>query len=308
MDSGRHDADGWDLASSVGATATMSAAVRALVTRTDPDRLDDPFAEPLVRAVGVDVLTRLARGEVAADGGSGPDGAVEQLWLDIAVVRTRFYDEYFLAAAAAGIRQVVILAAGLDSRAYRLSWPAGTVLYEVDQPDVLEFKTRTLGGLGAMPVAERRPVGADLREDWPTSLRANGFDPSRPTAWAAEGLLGYLPAEAQDRLLDTVTGLSAPGSRLATESRPNPKPGDDGRTRQHLDRIAQRWRAEGFDSDMARLRYYGDRNEAAPYLADRGWTLRTTTIRELFAANGFDSLGDDEARMGDTRYLTGSLP
>jgi methyltransferase (TIGR00027 family) len=285
----------------------MSAAVRALVTRTDPDRLDDPFAEPLVRAVGVDVLTRLARGAVAADGGSGPDGAVEQLWLDIAVVRTRFYDEYFLAAAAAGIRQVVILAAGLDSRAYRLSWPAGTVLYEVDQPSVLEFKTRALAEFGAAPVADRRPVGADLREDWPTSLRANGFDSSRPTAWTAEGLLGYLPADAQDRLLDTVTELSAPGSRLATESRPNPKPGDDGRTRQHLDRIAQRWRTEGFDADLARLRYYGDRNEAARHLADRGWTLRTTTIRELFAANGFDSLGDDEARMADTRYLTGSL-
>ena len=121
----------------------------------------------------------------------------------------------------------MILASGLDSRAYRLAWPAGTVVYEVDQPQVIEFKTRTLAELGAEPTADRRVVAVDLRDDWPAALRAAGFDPAQPTAWSAEGLLGYLPPEAQDRLLDTITELSAPGSRLATESAPNLEPGDE---------------------------------------------------------------------------------
>jgi methyltransferase (TIGR00027 family) len=202
----------------------------------------------------------------------------------------------------------VILASGLDSRAYRLPWPAGTVVYEVDRPEVLEFKTRTLAGLGAEPTADRRVVAADLREDWPAALRAAGFDPARPTAWSAEGLLGYLPPEAQDRLLDTVTELSAPGSRVATENRPNPRPGDEARTKEGLDRLSGRWRGQGFDTDMARLRYFGERNEAAPYLAARGWELTGSTVRELLAAHGLAPLEDDDLRTGDVRYVSGVLP
>ncbi|WIX84846.1 class I SAM-dependent methyltransferase [Amycolatopsis sp. DG1A-15b] len=299
MASSRHDGDTWDLASSVGATATMAAAARAMATRVDPAFIDDRFAEPLVRAVGVDLLTRLASGEAA------PGELVEPVWLDLAKVRTKFYDEFFRAAA---LSQIVILAAGLDSRAYRLPWPAGTVVYEVDRPEVLEFKTRTLAGLGAEPTADRRVVAADLREDWPAALRAAGFDPARPTAWSAEGLLGYLPPEAQDRLLDTVTELSAPGSRVATENRPNPRPGDEARTKEGLDRLSGRWRGQGFDTDMARLRYFGERNEAAPYLAAHGWELTGSTVRELLAAHGLAPLGDDDLRMGDVRYVSGVLP
>ena len=128
-------------------------------------------------------------------------------------VRTRFFDSFFLDAAAAGVRQAVILASGLDTRAYRLPWPAGTVLYEIDQPQVIEFKTRTLAGLGAAPTADRRAVGVDLRDDWPAALRDSGFDTAQPTAWSAEGLLGYLPPDAQDRLFDNITALSASGSQ-----------------------------------------------------------------------------------------------
>jgi methyltransferase (TIGR00027 family) len=295
----RHDGDTWDLASSVGATATMAAAARAMATRADPSLIDDRFAEPLVRAVGVDLLTRLASGEAA------PGDLVEQVWIDVAKVRTKFYDEFF---REAGLPQAVILASGLDSRAYRLPWPAGTVVYEIDRPEVLEFKTRTLAGLGAEPAADRRVVAADLREDWPAALHAAGFDPARPTAWSAEGLLGYLPPEAQDRLLDTITELSAPGSRMATESRPNPRPGDEARTKAGLDRISGRWREQSFDTDMARLRYYGERNEAAPYLAGLGWVLTGSTVRELLAAHGLASLEDDDLRVGDVRYVSGVLP
>jgi methyltransferase (TIGR00027 family) len=308
----RYEGDTWDLASSVGVTATMVAAARAVASRADRPLIDDPFAEPLVRAVGVDLLTRLATGEVdpddlndVHDGADGSTGAMSRM-ADNMAVRTKFFDEFFLGATRAGIKQVVILASGLDSRAYRLEWPAGTVVYEVDQPEVIEFKTRTLAELGASPTAERRVVAIDLREDWPAALRAAGFDPARPTAWSAEGLLGYLPPEAQDRLLDTITELSAPGSRLATESAPNPEPGDEDKMKQRMQTISDRWRAHGFDLDMAGLVYFGDRNEAAPYLRDRGWAMDGISIRDLFSANDLPPLADDDVRMGDVLYVSGT--
>jgi methyltransferase (TIGR00027 family) len=279
----------------------MAAAARAIATRTDRPLIDDPFAGPLVRAVGIDLLTRLATGEVA------PGDLVGQVAIDAAKVRTKFYDEFFLDAASAGITQVVILASGLDSRAYRLPWPSGTVVYEVDQPRVIEFKTRTLAELGAAPTAERRVAAVDLRDDWPAALRTAGFDPARPTAWSAEGLLSYLPPEAQDRLLDTITALSAPASRVATESRPNPRPGDEDETKEGLRRISERWRAHGFELSHARLRYFGARNEAAPYLAERGWTLNGASIRDLLAAADLPPIEDDDLRMGDVRCVSGVL-
>ena len=273
MTSTRYEGDTWDLASSVGVTATMVAAARAMATRADNPLIDDPFAEPLVKLVGVDLLTRLASGELdpaelndVHDGAAGSAGAMSRM-ADNMAVRTKFFDEFFLDATNAGIKQAVILASGLDARPYRLAWPAGTVVYEVDQPQVIEFKTRSLADLGAAPTAERRVVAVDLRDDWPTALRTAGFDPSQPTAWSAEGLLGYLPPEAQDRLLDTITELSAPGSRLATESAPNPEPGDEEKMKERMQTISERWRAHGFDLDMAGLVYFGDRNEAAPYLS-----------------------------------------
>jgi methyltransferase (TIGR00027 family) len=300
MTSRRRDGDTWDLASSVGATATMAAVARAIATRADRALIDDPFAAPLVRAVGVDLLTRLAAGEVA------PGELVEQVWIDVAEVRTRFYDDFFLEATRAGTTQAVILASGLDSRAYRLPWPAGTVVYELDRPRVVEFKSRALAELGAAPTAERRVVGVDLREDWPTALRAAGFDPARPAAWSAEGLLSYLPPEAQDRLLDTITGLSAPGSRLATESRPRPRPGEESATKERLDRISERFRGQNFDPGLGEARYFGERAEAAPSLTARGWALDTISVRELFAVHHL-SLEDDDLRTGDVRYVSGTL-
>jgi methyltransferase (TIGR00027 family) len=301
MTSTRHDGDTWDLASSVGTTATAAAAARAIATREDRSLINDPFAEPLVRAVGIDLLTRLASGE------EPPGELVARVAIDVAKVRTKFYDDFFLDATKAGITQVVILASGLDSRAYRLSWPAGTVVYELDQPQVVEFKTRTLTELGAEPTADRRVAAVDLRDDWPAVLRAAGFDAARPTAWSAEGLLGYLPPEAQDRLLDTITELSAPGSRVATESRPNPKPGDEDKTKENLDRLSERWRAQGFDPDMAKLRYFGERNEAAPFLTGCGWTLTGSTVRDLLTASNLPPLEEDDLRMGGVRYVSGVL-
>ena len=312
MTSTRYEGDTWDLASSVGATATMVAAARAVATRADRPLISDPYAEPLVRAVGVDLLSRLASGELdpnelndVHDGAAGSPGAMSRM-ADNMAVRTKFFDEFFLGATRAGVKQVVILASGLDSRAYRLAWPAGTVVYEVDQPEVIEFKSRTLAELGAAPTADRRIVAVDLRDDWPAALRIAGFDPAQPTAWSAEGLLGYLPPEAQDRLLDTITELSAPGSRLATESAPNPEPGDEDKMKERMQTISERWRAHGFDLDMAGLVYFGDRNEAAPYLSDRGWALDGISIRDLFSANGLPPLEDDDMRLGDVLYVRGT--
>jgi methyltransferase (TIGR00027 family) len=305
----RTDNDTWDLASSVGATATMVAAARAMASKADDALIDDPFAEPLVRAVGVDFFTRLVTGELRPeDLDSDSESVGMQRMTDNMAVRTRFFDEFFLTSTERGIRQAVILASGLDSRAYRLAWPAGTTVYEIDQPDVIEFKTRTLAELGAEPTAERRTVAMDLRYDWPSALIEEGFDPNQPTAWSAEGLLGYLPPDAQDRLLDTITELSAPGSRVAVESVPNIDPADHEKAVERMQAASDRWRDHGFDLDFAELVYLGDRNEAAAYLGDHGWQLNRQSVNELFAANGLPPIEvEEEANFGELQYVSGVL-
>src|SRR4051812_28652530 len=206
----RADDDNWDLASSVGATATMVAAGRAMVTKAPDGLINDPFADPLVRAVGVDFFTKMLDGELELESVENFSADRMQAMIHGMGVRTRYFDEYFARATDNGVRQAVILASGLDARAYRLPWPDGTVVYEIDQPQVIEFKTTTLAGMGAQPSATRRTVAIDLRADWPTALREAGLDPTKPTAWLAEGLLIYLPPEAQDRLFDNIAALSAP--------------------------------------------------------------------------------------------------
>ncbi|MGB9308907.1 MAG: class I SAM-dependent methyltransferase [Mycobacterium sp.] len=312
MTSTRYEGDTWDLASSVGVTATMVAAARAVATRADNPLINDPFAEPLVAAVGVDLLARLASGELAPADIDDPERPnVRNMSMarmaDNMSIRTKFFDEFFVDATSAGIRQAVILASGLDSRAYRLPWPAGTVVYEIDQPQVIEFKSGTLAALGATPTAERRAVAIDLREDWPTALREAGFDPAQPTAWSAEGLLGYLPPEAQDRLLDTITELSAPGSRIATESLRNIQPGHEDHMRERMRRVSEHWRSHGFDIDMTGLVYFGERNEAAPYLANHGWLLTETKARDMLVANGLPPIEDEDVPIPDLFYVSGTL-
>src|SRR5580693_6537523 len=235
----RSDSDSWDLATSVGATATMVAANRALASQAG--LIDDPFAAPLVRAVGIDVYTRLVNGEIPV--GDETEFDPSRMGRGMAV-RTRFYDNFFLDTTGSGIRQAVIVAAGLDSRAYRLPWPEGTVVYEVDMPNVIEFKTSTLNKLGAEPTAERRTVPVDLRDDWPAALRAAGLDPTKPTAWSAEGLLPFLPPDAQDRLLDNITALSPTRSQLATENLQGAGGGVQTMA-DHMRAVTDQWREHG---------------------------------------------------------------
>ncbi len=278
----RSDTDTWDLASSVGATATMVAAARALASRDTDPIINDPFAAPLVRAVGIDFFTRVVDGDIDPVD-AGENGTTElQTETDSLAVRTRFFDDFFTGAAAAGIRQSVILAAGLDSRAYRLNWPHDSIVYEVDQPQVVAFKTETMASLGAEPTAQRRTVSIDLRDDWPTALRENGFDDTKPSAWSAEGLLMYLPPEAQDRLFDHITALSAPGSQIATEYHP-----DNGRSMAERGKaMSDRWADIGCDVDLSGLFYEGERNNVADYLTDRGWDVLARNRRDLFGEYG----------------------
>jgi methyltransferase (TIGR00027 family) len=298
----RTDNDTWDLAHSVGATATGVAVGRALATQRPNALIDDPYAAPLVRAVGVPFFTRLVDGEL--NPGEVDANAVfgMQRMTDMMAVRTRFFDEFFLtatgggnsaeAAASGNIRQAVILAAGLDARAYRLPWPPETTVFEIDQPQVIDFKSQTMRELGAAPTAHRHAVAVDLRHDWPAALQRAGFDPDQPTAWSAEGLLAFLPSDAQDRLLDEITALSAPGSRLAAE---NMDGGGEG-AQMMQDRMHQtidHWREHGFDLDMTDLWYFGERHDIPEYLTTRGWTTRLIPMTELYAASGVSLDIDD---------------
>lgn len=296
----RSENDTWDLASSVGATATAVAASRAIASQGPDSLLDDPWADPLVRAVGMDTFVKLIDGAI----NTIEDPILNRAAMNEQItVRTRFFDNFFMDATKEGVRQAVILASGLDTRAYRLPWPADTVVYEIDQPGVIDFKTRTLADLGAQPPVERRTIAIDLRDDWPKALVDAGLDPEKPTAWSAEGLLVYLPPEAQDRLFDNIVALSAPGSRIATE---------------HLDlrnipsdwaqRLTDRARRVGSDINLAELFVTGDRNTAGEYLTAHGWRVIIQTTEDAYAANGFQVPQDDLASFGEASgYLTATL-
>ena len=210
----RSEGDTWDITTSVGSTALFVATARALEAQKPDPLAVDPYAELFCRAVGgpsADVLD----GKVPDHPLKGADFG--EHFVNFQGARTRYFDHYFRRAADAGVRQVVILAAGLDSRAYRLEWPAATTIFELDRPQVLDFKREVLTGHGAQPNAERREIAIDLREDWPQALRDSGFDPAKPSAWIAEGLLIYLPAAAQEQLFTGVDGLAGPGSHVAVE-------------------------------------------------------------------------------------------
>jgi methyltransferase (TIGR00027 family) len=296
----RTEKDTWDLASSVGATATMVAGQRALAHREG--LIDDPFAEPLVRAVGLEFMTRALDGDIKFED-IDPTFTV-RLAAESMAVRTRHFDTLFLDAAAAGVRQAVILAAGLDARAYRLDWPDGTVVFEMDQPEVIEFKTTTLAGLGAVPTATHRVVAIDLRENWPKALADNGFDPTQPTAWIAEGLLIYLPPEAQDKLFDTITELSVPGSRLATERVPDVTDFINGRPRQ----LSEKMKELGSDVSMEELVYQGQRSNVVEHLRKLGWTVTEQNSADAHAANGFDLPDNDMTeQFGKLSYVSAVL-
>jgi methyltransferase (TIGR00027 family) len=277
----RNDNDSWDLTSGVGTTAAGVVAMRALASNQPNALIDDPFARPLVEALGVEYYIRMADGEAFGDG-TAP-GMDLKLMADGMAVRTMFFDDFFTEATAAGIRQAVILACGLDTRPHRLPWPPGATVFELDQPQVIEAKVTAMAQLGAAPGASLHSIAIDLRQDWPAALRAQGFDAAQPTAWIAEGLMGYLPPEVQDRFFDTITALSAPGSRLATDWLPDMAVTRNDRAREVY--LVENERSNGAIQDPVELIYLGERNDVGDYLTALGWRVSTQTAEQRFAAN-----------------------
>ncbi len=268
-----HD-DTWDIKTSVGSTAVMVAAARAVETERPDPLIRDPYARLLVSNAGAGVLWEaMLDPEIAAKVEALDEDSAAHLhhMRGYQAVRTHFFDTYFNDAVAAGIRQIVILASGLDSRAYRLDWPAGTTVYELDQPEVLAYKSTTLADNGVHPSAERREVAIDLRQDWPAALRAAGFDPTQRTAWLAEGLLMYLPAEAQDRLFTLIGELSPAGSRVSAETAPNHAEERRQQMRERFKKVADEIGLEQ-SVDVGELMYRDEhRADVTEWLNEHGW-------------------------------------
>lgn len=288
--------DSWDIATSVGATAVMVALARAAETSGADPLIRDEFAEPLVSTPELAAVRDQVAAWWAPEPEDDPEYTVDsQQMINYQAVRTHFFDEFFAGAAGAGIRQVVLLAAGLDSRAYRLDWPAGTTVYEIDLPKVLEYKATTLTGIGAEPTADRRPVAVDLRHDWPKALRDAGFDVGRPTAWLAEGLLPFLPAAAQESMFGSIDALSAPGSRVAVEVF-----GVDGEKRaeaqQRWEQLRARRAARGEDTSFNPFDLWFDdegRPDPADWFAAAGWAAEVVSARDEGARLGRPPQTDD---------------
>jgi methyltransferase (TIGR00027 family) len=272
----RSDNDEWDIVNSVGYTALVAAGWRALHAASPQPLVRDQYAKHFVAASADRYLTGL----LASPGTSEGAGVLPRL----NGVQVRFFDEFFRSASDGGVRQAVIIAAGLDCRAYRLAWPVNVTVFEVDQPKVLDFKARVLAELGASPTARRQEVAADLRDDWPIPLRASGFDIEKPTAWSLEGVLPFLTGAAQDVLFTRIDQLSAPGSKLAA-----------GAFGSQFDKVELSALEETYPGvsptaavDFSGLIYDRDnRTNPADWLAEHGWTIDdVSTNPELQAGYG----------------------
>lgn len=287
----RTENDSWEITESVGATALGVAAGRAVETESENPLISDPFARIFLDTVGDGVWNWFARTDL-------PEALVEaepnlpaqmQSMVNYMACRTAFFDTFFLDAARAGVAQIVILAAGLDSRAWRLPWPNGTTVYELDLDKVLDFKVSTLADHGHVPTCNRVPVAVDLRQDWPGVLAQAGFDPSAPSAWSVEGLLPYLPAAAHELLFERIQGLASPGSRIAVEA-----PGADwldedvrARRRERSDRIRALMSGAQPEQDMPRmdeLWYFEEREDVGEWLRRHGWEATARPSVELMAS------------------------
>ena len=310
----RTDDDTWDINESVGATALGVAGGRAAETNSANPLIRDPYAHLFLETAG-DGIWRIYLDNALPAELVELDPQFEdrmQAMLGYTACRTKFFDEYFLAAAGDGIRQAVILAAGLDSRAWRLAWPDGCVVYEIDQPKVLAFKTGTLESHGVTPIASHVGVGIDLRLDWPAALVEAGFDPAIPTAWSAEGLLPYLTAEAQDLLFNRVESLSAPGSRVAVEAFTNEffSPDSFARREEQMDRYREAAvKLGGKDvTESGNLLYEGERIEVADWLRAHAWIVTAApSAHELMAANNRAVPAGLDAAVPESVFVEGRL-
>ena len=289
----RTENDSWEITESVGATALGVASARAAETESANPLISDPYARVFLDAAGDGVWNWHAGPQLPAELVElEPDLPVQmQAMVGYMASRTAFFDTFFLNATQAGIRQVVILAAGLDSRSWRLPWPDGTTVYELDQTKVLDFKASTLREHGAEPACNRVPVAVDLRHDWPTALQQAGFDASAPSAWSAEGLMPYLPAAAQELLFERVQGLTAPGSRVAVEAL-GPSfldPEARAKRRARMDRVRDFMAKADPQREIPRtdeLWYFEEREDVGDWFGRHGWDVTVTPSAELMAGYG----------------------
>jgi len=282
----RTDKDNWDITTSVGSTALLVATARALEAQKPDPLAVDPFAEVFCRAVGgnaADVLD----GKIPDHQLKTPDWG--EHFVNFQGARTRFFDDYFRQVTDDGVSQVVILAAGLDSRAYRLPWPDQTTIFELDRPQVLDFKREVLAEQGAKPNAERREVAIDLREDWPQALRDSGFDAAKPSAWIAEGLLVYLPAAAEEQLFSGIDALAAPGSHVAVEDSA-PMASEQLEAAIEEERAA---RAQGDPRLFFQLVYNERHAPADQWFGEHGWTAEATRLGDYLREVGRPVPGPD---------------
>ena len=299
----RTEDDSWEITESVGATALGVAAARAADTESDDPLISDPFARVFLDTVGDGVWNWYGAPELPPEVLEAEPDMPQRMQglVSYFATRTKFFDTFFLDATGAGIGQVVILAAGLDARSWRLPWPDGTTVYELDQDRVLDFKASTLHEHGAEPKCHRVAVAVDLRQDWPTALQQAGFDPSAPSAWSVEGLLMYLPSAAQDLLFDRIQGLTAPGSRIGVEGLGPDFADPEARAqrRAQWDRVREIMantdtRLEIPNTDE--LWYFEKREDVGDWWRRHGWQVTVTPSDELMASYGrLPAIGLEEA-------------
>lgn len=281
----------WHVAERVGATALGIAAARAAETASDNPLIEDPFAQVFVDAAGIGVWTVTASPKLLAEL-TATEPALAPLaraLINFTAVRTAFLDEFLLEVGRAGVRQIVNLAAGLDSRAWRLPWPDGTTVYELDQPTVLEFKYAALRRHGALPTSSVQGVPVNLRDDWATALQKAGFDASQPTAWLAEGLLHYLPARTHDLLFERVHALSAVASWFALNAPSDDAQAPAGVLGTRAPGVKGQWCAE----------------DITGWLHQKGWDTSAQTLEDLLSHYGRAVAGNE---VMPTVFISAHLP
>ncbi|NEA89225.1 class I SAM-dependent methyltransferase [Streptomyces sp. SID7958] len=296
------DVEGVD--AGVGLTALLVAAARAIETHRPDSLARDAYAEHFVRAAPACAHWPGRIEEV-------PDGDDDPLWGRFARyfgLRTRVLDDFLLTSVRTGPRQVVLLGAGLDTRAFRLDWPAGCSVFEVDRASVLAFKQHVLTNLSptrnlsTAPKVKRVLVPVDLRADWVDALTTAGFDPGAPSVWLAEGLLFYLPAPAETHLIDTLDGLTTGGSALAFEAK------------LEKDLLAYRdspiytATREQTGIDLLHLFDREPRPDSAGTLAGRGWSTSTHTPFDFTVRHGRGPLPEPNDALEGNRWVFAHKP
>lgn len=270
--------------SSVGFTALMVTAGRAVETHRENGLVDDRWSEQFVDTAGtVPRLPSRPEQSWPLSGESTLNGDVKQLWQRLSAyqgLRSHYFDAELIRDTGQGIDQVVLLAAGLDTRAFRLPWASGVRVYEVDQPAVLGFKDEVLRAHGVRPQCVRCRVDADLREDWGSSLQTAGFTPGRRSVWLLEGLLAFLPAQAEADLFAAIDRLAPAGSSVVVE---HFAPAFEALAPTHPG-LSTALTAP-FGVDFAKLPSNEPRTDPARRLAHTGWTVTSTSATQ--AANAY---------------------